>query len=147
MAAKQEFTDLVMLAVVVAVTLLSECPCAHSEEKLVLPNFPDIDSTPFSQVGKSSTTRDDFGESNVLGKSLRGAPSVGASTNRNNQLRLGIQTEKNLQVIDPLKRSECMTEDECTDYSGLPKSGPIKRSLKNLRKPFFGLSISKPIQW
>jgi hypothetical protein len=27
-----------------------------------LPNFPDIVSTPFSQVGKSSTARDDFGE-------------------------------------------------------------------------------------
>ena len=147
MATKQEFTDLVMLGVVVAVTLLSECPCAHSEEKLVLPNLSDIVSTPFSQVGNSSTAHDDFGESNVLGKSLRDAPSAGESTTRNNQLRLGIQTEKNLQVIDPLRRSECLTEDECTDYSGLPKSEPIKRSLKNLRKPFFGLSISKPIQW
>src|SRR5260370_1583513 len=60
--------------------------------------------------------------------------------------RLGIQTEKSLRTSDPLRRTECATDDECADYSSLPKSEPGKRNLKTLRKPFIGLSIIRPLQ-
>jgi hypothetical protein len=56
---------------------------------------------------------------------------------------LGIQTEKDLK--SPW-RTDCASDDECADYSGLPKSEPSKRTLKNLRKPFFGLSVTTPLQ-
>jgi hypothetical protein len=60
--------------------------------------------------------------------------------------RLGIQTEKSVRGSDPLRRNECTTDDECADYSSLPKTEPGKRNLKTLRKPFIGLSITKPLQ-
>lgn len=60
--------------------------------------------------------------------------------------RLGIETEKNVRS-DPLRRNECtMDEDDCMDNSGLPKTGPGKRNLKTLRKPYIGLSITRPLQ-
>jgi len=61
--------------------------------------------------------------------------------------RLGIKTEKTLRASDPIRRSECPTDDDdCADNSGLPKSEPGKRSLKTLRRPFIGLSITRPLQ-
>ena len=60
--------------------------------------------------------------------------------------RLGIQTEKSVRASDPLRRNECTDDDECADYSGLPRTEPGKRNLKTLRKPFIGLSITRPLQ-
>ena len=60
--------------------------------------------------------------------------------------RLGIETEKKVRGSDPLRRTECATDDECADYSSLPKTEPGKRNLKTLRKPFIGLSITRPLQ-
>jgi len=59
---------------------------------------------------------------------------------------LGIETQKGLQ--NPFRRTDCANDDECADYSGLPKSEPPsnKKNLKNLKKPFIGLSVTKPIQ-
>lgn len=59
---------------------------------------------------------------------------------------LGIQMEKTIQGLDRFWRTDCPTDDECTDYSGLPKAGPSKKGTKNFRKPFFGLSITTPLQ-
>jgi hypothetical protein len=56
---------------------------------------------------------------------------------------LGIETQKNLQ--SPW-RTGCTSDEECADYSGLPKSEPSRRTLKSLRKPYFGLSVTTPIQ-
>ena len=47
------------------------------------------------------------------------------------------------EIQTPFKRTDCASDDECADYSGLPKSEPSKRTLKNLRKPFIGLSITR----
>jgi hypothetical protein len=60
--------------------------------------------------------------------------------------RLGIQTEKSVRASDPLRRTECTTDEECADYSSLPRTEPSKRNLKTLRKPFIGLSITRPLQ-
>ena len=60
--------------------------------------------------------------------------------------RLGIQTEKSVRASDPLRRAECTSDEECADYSSLPRTEPSKRNLKTLRKPFIGLSITRPLQ-
>jgi hypothetical protein len=66
--------------------------------------------------------------------------------NPNGQFRVGIQTRKNVETPEPLRRSDCEINDECEDYSGLPQSRPRKITTKNFRKPFFGLSITTPLQ-
>ena len=68
------------------------------------------------------------------------------SDNPSGQFRLGIQTQKSVQTPEPLRRSDCEINDECDDYSGLPKSQPRKITTKNFRKPFIGLSITTPLQ-
>jgi hypothetical protein len=75
--------------------------------------------------------------------------STSGSANSNDKFSfgnsyLGIETQKKLQM--PFKRTDCASDDECADYSGLPKSEPSKRTMKNLRKPFIGLSITTPLQ-
>ena len=62
------------------------------------------------------------------------------------QFRLGIQTQKSVQTPEPLRRSDCEINDECDDYSGLPKSHIGKTTAKNFRKPFIGLSLTAPLQ-
>src|SRR5262245_62928627 len=61
---------------------------------------------------------------------------------------LGIQTQKGLQ--DPFRqRSDCVTDEECAEYSGgapKPEAQGNKKSFKNLKKPFIGLSVTRPIQ-
>lgn len=55
---------------------------------------------------------------------------------------LKLRTKKTLKTFEPLRRSGCETDEECADYSGLPKSEPPK----GLKTPFLGLSITKPLQ-
>ncbi len=81
-------------------------------------------------------------------KNPRDLRSTSGSANSNDNFLfgnsyLGVQTQKNLQSS---WRTDCASDDECADYSGLPKSEPSKRTLKNLRKPFIGLSITRPLQ-
>jgi hypothetical protein len=79
-------------------------------------------------------------------KKLKDKPSSSRSDNPENQLRLGIETRKALQMPDYLRRSDCETDEECADYSGLSKSTSPKTTVKNLRPPFIGLSITAPLQ-
>jgi hypothetical protein len=152
MAADQGLVHKLILAVVALFMVSAECASLHSEELQFSPNAPATVSSQFNQAEKSTATGD-LGESAATNhmKSLRDAPSMSGSTNRRDQLRLGnsylgIQTEKGIPVIESFKRGDCTTDDECADYSGLPKSQPATRSLKNLRKPFLGLSITRPLQ-
>jgi hypothetical protein len=90
-----------------------------------------------------------IGGSNGL-KNSRDASSMSGSTNPNDKFRLGnsylgIQTQKSLQSPESLRRSDCATDDECAEYSGLPKSEPRKTTVKNLRMPFIGLSVTAPL--
>jgi hypothetical protein len=59
---------------------------------------------------------------------------------------IGVQTQKSLQPPEPLRRSDCPRDEDCTDYPGLPKSGAPKSTVKSLRKPFIGLSITTPLR-
>jgi hypothetical protein len=70
--------------------------------------------------------------------------SIRDSTNQNERLRLGIQTQKSLRAPEPLRRNDCATDDECDDYSWLPKSEPP--NTKNSKIPFLGLSITAPLK-
>jgi hypothetical protein len=89
----------------------------------------------------------DRGGANVL-KHLGDAPSTGGPTNQSGGFRLDVQTEKSLQTPQSMRRSECATttEEECADYSGLPRSHPAHGNLKSLKKPFVGFSITSPLQ-
>jgi hypothetical protein len=85
-------------------------------------------------------------------RSPRDASPTGASTNPIERFSLGnsyleIQTQKGLQ--DPFRqRTDCATDDECAEHSGVPKpqTPANKKSLKNLQRPFIGLSVTTPIE-
>ena len=127
---------------------------ARADGLLPLPNPPDTLSRQTTRPGSSLGGLDDPGASGAFGSHMKDRNTTSASESgyRNNQLRIGesyigIQTEKEVGVFEPLRRSDCSNDDECPDYAGLPRSEPAKRTMKNLRKPFIGLSISKPLQW
>ena len=111
--------------------------------------------TGLPQIPFAGPYRDSFGMdfSKTMGgngfKNHWDLPSTSGSENSNDKFLfgnsyLGIQTQKSFQT--PFRRTDCASDDECADYSGLPKSEPSKRTLKNLKKPFIGLSITRPLQ-
>jgi hypothetical protein len=105
---------------------------------------PFIDS-PTRSFGK------DFGGNIGTGSKLRNFGDAGTSGSTNDQFRLGnsylgIQTQKHVQGLDRFWRTDCATDEDCVDYSGLPRSEPHKKDIKSFRKPFFGLSITTPLQ-
>lgn len=82
---------------------------------------------------------------------MKRVPSAGGSKYPTDEFRLGIsyiriQTQKIFQRPERSNPSDCTTDDECADYSGLPKSKQLKTSKKNFRKPFIGLSITTPLK-
>jgi len=87
------------------------------------------------------------GGANAL-KHLGDTPSISGPASQSGGLRLGIETEKNVQTPRSMQRSECATttDEECADYSGLPRSHPARSSLRSLKKPFIGFSITSPLQ-
>ena len=73
--------------------------------------------------------------------------SISGSANQSDRLRLGIETEKSLQTPKSLRRvNDCADDDECDDYSGLPRSHRAHSTLKSLITPFIGLSITSPLR-
>ena len=58
----------------------------------------------------------------------------------------GIQTQKTFQIPQLLGQSDCTTDDECADYSSLPKTKQPKMATKSIHKPFVGLAITTPLQ-
>jgi hypothetical protein len=88
---------------------------------------------------------------------LRFEPRPSGSANAFDQFKLGdsylgVETKRRLQPLVPFQRSGCTTDEECEDYSGLPKSktrgsaGSQSLTGRHLRKPFLGLSVTTPIQ-
>jgi hypothetical protein len=96
----------------------------------------------------------DFGKTVDSRNQLEGfgnASPLTTSTHSIERFQLGdsylrIQTQKTLQTPPPFRRSDCSTDDECADYSGLPKSKSPKSALNNLKNPFIGLSFTTPLQ-
>ena len=59
----------------------------------------------------------------------------------------GFQTQRFLSTPEPLRRADCASDEECADYSGLPRFKPHPGSgVKGIRKPYLGLSVTTPIQ-
>jgi len=66
---------------------------------------------------------------------------------------LGIDTQRRLQTRTPSGKADCATDEECEDYSVMPRSRSrasvgtsSSSSLIRSRKPFFGLSVTTPIE-
>jgi hypothetical protein len=65
---------------------------------------------------------------------------------------LGIDTQRRLQTHVPSGKVDCATDEECEDYSVMPRTkshgsaGTHSSGLVNSRKPFFGLSVTTPIE-
>jgi hypothetical protein len=87
---------------------------------------------------------------------FRYVPPSGASVNTFDQFKLGdsylgIETKRRLQTHVPSGKVDCSTDEECEDYSVMPRSrsrgsaGPRSSNILS-RKPFLGLSVTTPIQ-
>jgi hypothetical protein len=64
---------------------------------------------------------------------------------------LGIETQRRLQTHGPSGKLDCSTDEDCEDYSVMPRSRPrgsVATHSSGIlsRKPFFGLSVTTPIQ-
>ena len=66
---------------------------------------------------------------------------------------LGIDTQRRLQTHVPSGKVDCATDEECEDYSVMPRSKSrasvgtsSSSSVIRSRKPFFGLSVTTPIE-
>jgi hypothetical protein len=93
----------------------------------------------------------DFGKNGNGLKSPRASAQGSGSTEPADRFAFGsnyfgIETQKGLQ--DPFRqRKDCANDDECAEFSGLPKSGgQAKKSFKNFKPPFIGLSVTRPIE-
>lgn len=148
-ATKQNLSRSAVLGVLTTLILVAACGQTGSEELPFLPNLSDI-SAQLKHAEQPSTAPGVRNQGD--GNPSKALPSIREPTSRNDSLRIGessvgIKTEKSLRVIEAYKQNDCVSDDDCEDYSGLPKSAPARRTLKNVRKPFLGLSISRPIEW
>jgi hypothetical protein len=103
------------------------------------PYWPSFDSSIGGNVRAGTT----FDRNDAPSPSAAAAPGDQLKVGRN---YLGIQIEKNVQALESLRRIDCPTDDECAEYSGLPKSGQLKASTRNFKRPFIGLSITRPLE-
>ena len=148
MTMKRKLSNNAMLAVLATLAFVAACGQARLEELPLLPNSSDI-SAQLKEAEQPSTALGVREEGDGPSKAV---PSIRRAAGRNEsphigESSIGIKTEKSLLVIEAYKENDCASDDDCADYSGLPKSAPARRTLKNVRKPFFGLSISRPIEW
>jgi hypothetical protein len=156
MGRRQKFLRALGRVFLPALLILAECAQANADEPLTTPKALDPASSQRSQPDNGSPGLAVIGDTahpDTQNKALRAAPSESGASDRGDGFRLGdtylgLQTEKSVQVIDRLRQSDCIDDEDCADYTGLPRSAPGKRSsLKTLRKPFLGLSIKAPLQW
>jgi hypothetical protein len=103
------------------------------------PYWPSFDSSIGGNVRAGTT----FDRNDAPSPSAAAAPGDQLKVGRN---YLGIQIEKNVQALESLRRIDCPTDDECAEHSGLPKSGQPKASVRNFKRPFIGLSITRPLE-
>jgi hypothetical protein len=147
MGAVQQLAQKLILAVAATLIMLATGTRVDSEELLFSP-VPQ--PSPFTNLHQRSFGTD-FNKNTGAGNDFKNFQDMSSTGDSSDQFRLGnsylgIQTEKSLQSTDPLRRSDCDKDDVCADYSGLPKSEPRKSTVKSLRKPFIGLSITAPLQ-
>jgi hypothetical protein len=125
---------------------------AHAQEEPLPHQLSGAAAAPLGTAEESGSTIEGLGETPAADKKARNAPSMSDSKDPNDKFQLGrsyigVQTEKTVRVIDPTKSTDCANDDDCMDYSGLPKSAPARHGLKSFRRPFLGLSITTPWSW
>jgi hypothetical protein len=85
------------------------------------------------------------------------SPSYGSATSidkiKLGDSYLGIDTQRRLQTHVPSGKVDCATDEECEDYSVMPRSkshssvgASSSSSVLHSRKPFFGLSVTTPME-
>jgi hypothetical protein len=84
-------------------------------------------------------------------KTFQGLSAAGESKTPIDQFQfgdgyIGIQTQKTFRIPQLSGQPDCTTDDECADYSGLPKATQPNTSRKIIHKPFVGLSITTPLK-
>jgi len=160
MGAEQQSAQRMIFALAAALIMLATGVRAHSEQLLFSPN-PLLGSGQFdqTQLPETSSSAIKQGNNSTPWTSVPPRRSFGADVDKNtselatppDQFRLGnsyigVQTQKSLQTPDPLRRSDCAQDEDCTDYPGMPQSAPPKTTVKSFRKPFIGLSITAPLR-
>ena len=153
-----------------AAALLAWIISAGAQALLFSPNLTDIVPHQFDKTEKAEKSATALEQANnwtrlppnyTFGTDLSGNNSRAntfrnrreqseASASSSDQFRIGgnyleIQTRKNLQPFDVLRRNGCETDEECEEYLGLPKTEPPKGTGKISKKPFIGLSITRPL--
>ena len=135
------------LALLAALTVAGGFSHAHAQEQPLPPKSSSAAAAP-SDAADNPVRSKGIEESPANNKSKRPAKAPPQKEpDQTQQFRLGIQTKKSVQVTDPTRSIDCDSEDECRDYSGLPRSAPAGSDLKSIRKPFLGLSITTPLPW
>ena len=134
--AEQKSAGRLVAAVVAVLMIMAECAragrmsCGSRQvyliQRLAHPSYPRNRPRPWAVLSRVLRLR--VPPPATTSRSLQATPSSGESSSRNDQLRIGesyigIQTNKNLQVIDPLKRSDCSNDDECC---GLFRSAEVR---------------------
>src|SRR5262245_2879948 len=132
------------LQIVATAALLALASGAGAQELLFSPNLKDIVPRQFEQANTWSKLppgytfgtdlSGSYSEVNAFRNPRELPPASGSSSD---QFRVGtsyleIQTLKNLQPLDVLRRGNCETDEECAEYSGLPKAGGSKGTLKGV---------------
>ncbi len=159
MGAQQQFAQRMIGAIVAALMLVGIGPCAYSQERPSQQPSPFAGAQPFEKLQRPETpsgamTNSTPSTSMSRTFSPRGAfgvdpdkiePTAPADQFRLGNSYIGIQTQKTIQTPDQIRRSDCPKDEDCTDYPGQPRSLTSKTGVKNLRKPFIGLSITAPL--
>ena len=152
MGAERAIVYTMTVILVAALTATGGFSRAHAQEQpaplqssgaaAALPDAADKSGSPIEGLGESLATDNKVQNAAPANNSIKQTDKahLGGSY-------IGVQTEKTMRVIDPTKSIDCANDDDCMDYSGLPKSAPARHGLKGFRKPFLGLSITTPWSW
>jgi hypothetical protein len=84
-------------------------------------------------------------------KTFRGLAAAGETKTPIDQFQygdsyFGVRTDKMFQIPPASGQPDCASDEECADYSVLPKARQSKMAGKSIRKPYVGLSITTPIK-
>jgi hypothetical protein len=162
MGAEQQFAQRMIFALAATLIMLATSVSAYSEQPLFSPNpllgSGQLDQTQLPETSSSAIKQDSASTPWAkVPQAFSPRRSFGADVDKNtgetpaDQFRLGnsyigVQTQKSVQTPDPLRRSDCAKDDDCTNYPGSPQFAPPRTTVKSLRKPFIGLSITAPLR-
>ena len=132
----------VLRAILLAIAFVVACAASGLAQRAP------IDDSPWLSLETEPGSNGEIGSRGANArKRLGDAPSISGSANQSGGFRFGIQTEKSVQTPRSLRRSECTaTDEQCEEYSGLPKSYPANDKLKGIKNQFLGLSVTSPLQ-